>query len=66
MVPTSGAAGGKSFHTENPFLALGHFSRAKLVNKSNWFPLTLPLTHPKLPAPSKAVLGTFSLLTRVP
>ena len=66
MVPTSGAAGGKSFHTENPFLALGHFSRAKLVSKSTWFPLTLSLTHPQPPAPSKGVLRTFSLPTRVP
>lgn len=61
MVPTSGVAGGKSFHMENPLLFLGHFSRAKLMSKSNWYPLTL-----QPPAPSKGVLGTFSLPTRIP
>ena len=57
MVPTSGAVGGKSFHTENPLLALGHFSRAKLVSKSNWYPLTLHLTDaPSLQPPVKGCL----------
>ena len=57
MVPTSGVAGGKSFHMENPLLFLGHFSRAKLVSKSNWYPLTLHLTDsPNLQLPVKGCL----------
>lgn len=57
VVPTSGVAGGKSFHTENPLLFLGHFSRAKLVSKSNWYPLTLHLTDtPNLQLPVKGCL----------